>query len=73
MKFLARENETGKMGTFETKFTVPDLAATDQLSAASVRWCWANQREPLAAAVGAAERSKKLLATSPAGDRTARS
>jgi VWFA-related protein len=25
MKFLARDNETGKMGTFETKFTVPDL------------------------------------------------
>jgi hypothetical protein len=25
LKFLARENETGKMGTFETKFTIPDL------------------------------------------------
>ena len=25
VKFLARENVTGKMGTFETKFTVPDL------------------------------------------------
>ena len=25
LKFLARENETGKMGTFETKFVVPDL------------------------------------------------
>ena len=29
LKFLARENETGKMGTFETKFVVPDLT-TDQ-------------------------------------------
>jgi hypothetical protein len=26
-KFLPRENETGRMGTFETAFTVPDLAA----------------------------------------------
>ena len=25
LKFLTRENETGKMGTFETKFVVPDL------------------------------------------------
>ncbi len=27
MKFLVRENVTGKMGTFETRFTVPDLSA----------------------------------------------
>ena len=26
LKFLARENETGKMGTYETKFAIPDLA-----------------------------------------------
>ena len=26
LKFLARENQTGKMGTFETTFKVPDLA-----------------------------------------------
>ena len=25
LKFLTRENETGKMGTFETKFVIPDL------------------------------------------------
>ena len=64
LKFLARENETGKLGTFETKFKVPDLAAqTSYLRLSSV--VWANQREPLAAAVGAAERSKRLLATHP--------
>jgi len=28
MKFLVRENQTGKMGTFETSFKVPDLAWT---------------------------------------------
>ena len=27
MKFVVRENITGKMGTFDTKFTVPDLSA----------------------------------------------
>ncbi len=27
MKFVVRENITGKMGTFETRFTVPDLSA----------------------------------------------
>ncbi|MCX6636051.1 MAG: VWA domain-containing protein, partial [Acidobacteria bacterium] len=64
LKFLARENETGKLGTFETKFKVPDLAApTSYLRLSSV--VWSNQREPLAAAVGAAERSKRLLATHP--------
>ena len=26
IRFLARENQTGKMGTFETPFTVPDLS-----------------------------------------------
>ena len=33
LKFLARENETGKMGTFETKFVVPDLTARAELPA----------------------------------------
>ncbi len=64
LKFLARENETGKLGTFETKFTVPDLAAQNAyLRLSSV--VWAGQREPLSAAVGSAERGKKLLANHP--------
>jgi VWFA-related protein len=64
LKFLARENETGKLGTFETKFTIPDITAQNTyLRLSSV--VWANQREPLSAAVGAAERSKKLLSTHP--------
>ncbi len=64
LKFLCRENATGKMGTFETKFTVPDVAGEQKyLRLSSV--VWANQREPLSAAVGAAERNKKLLADHP--------
>jgi VWFA-related protein len=64
LKFLARENTLGKMGTFETKFTVPDLyAETTSLRTSSV--VWANQREALANAVGTVERNKKLLASHP--------
>jgi VWFA-related protein len=55
MKFVVRENVTGKMGTFETRFTVPDLSAdTTGLKLSSI--VWSSQREPLKAAVGAAEK-----------------
>jgi hypothetical protein len=64
LRFLARENQTGKMGTFETKFTVPDLNAESKtLRVSSV--IWSNQRESLSAAVGTAGASKKLLANNP--------
>jgi VWFA-related protein len=64
LKFLCRENETGKMGTFESKFTVPDVLNEQRyLRLSSI--VWANQREALSAAVGAAERNKKLLAEDP--------
>jgi VWFA-related protein len=63
-KFLARENETGKMGTFETKFLVPDLTAEQKyLPISSV--VLSNQREKLDAAVATAEKDKKLLAAHP--------
>ena len=63
LRFLARENLSGKMGTFETKFTIPDLSAAKTLRVSSV--IWSNQREAVAAAVGAAETNKKLLAAHP--------
>jgi len=64
LKFLARENQTGKMGTFETEFTVPDLTVSQPgLPISSV--IWSNQREPLNAAVGSASAQKKLLAIHP--------
>ena len=63
-KFLARENETGKMGTFETKFVVPDLTAEQKyLPISSV--VLSNQRESLDAAVANAEKDKKILAAHP--------
>jgi hypothetical protein len=64
LKFLARENETGKMGTFETKFTVPDLTASQQyLPISSVVLSY--QREALDTAVASAEKNKKLIAANP--------
>jgi VWFA-related protein len=64
LKFVARENTTGKIGTFETRFAIPDLASESRwLRTSSV--VWANQREPLKAAVGAAERNRKLMALHP--------
>ena len=63
LRFLARENLTGKMGTFETKFTVPDLNSEKKLRISSV--ILSGQKEPISAAVGAAETNKKLLAEHP--------
>jgi VWFA-related protein len=64
LKVLARENQNGKMGTFEMKFNVPDLSK----QAAAVRMSsvvWSNQREPLSASVGSAGSNKKLLEAHP--------
>jgi hypothetical protein len=65
MKFLVRENITGKMGTFETRFVVPDLSAdTSGLKTSSI--IWSNQREPIKQAVGVAEKvSKKETQANP--------
>src|SRR5439155_5700357 len=64
LKFLARENETGKMGTFETKFVVPDLSG-DQKSLPISSVVLSHQREKLDAAVASAEKDKKLIAANP--------
>ncbi len=61
--FLAREDQTGKMGTFETKFTVPDLNAGKSVRLSSV--ILSNQKEAVSAAVGAADNNKKLIANHP--------
>lgn len=63
LRFLARENQSGKMGTFETKFTIPDLASGGKLRLSSV--VWSNQKEAVTSAVGAADNNKKLLAANP--------
>ena len=64
IKFLARENVSGKMGTFESKFNIPNLTAqTKWLNTSSV--VWSNQREPMSSSVASVEKNKKLLAAHP--------
>ena len=63
LRFLARENQTGKMGTFETQFVVPDLSAEKTMRISSV--VWSSQKEPVAAAVGSADNDKKTVAVHP--------
>ncbi len=46
MKFLVRENQSGKMGPFDSRFIVPDLAADSMLLKTS-SVIWSSQREPL--------------------------
>src|SRR5450432_297756 len=64
LKFLTRENETGKMGTFETKFVVPDLTTQMKyLPISSV--VLSNQRQDMKESLATAEKDKKLLASNP--------
>ena len=64
LKFLARENDTGKIGTYETKFVVPDLTTdTKLLPISSV--VLSSQRMDMNSAVFATERDKKLIAANP--------
>ena len=63
IRFLVRENQTGKMGTFETKFLIPDLNTEKTLRLSSV--IYSSQKDPIAAAVGSAVNDKKALSADP--------
>ncbi len=62
--FLARDNETGKMGTYQTRFVVPDLTANQQLLPIS-SVILSSQRVDPKAAVFSAEKDTRLLAENP--------
>lgn len=64
LKFLARENETGKMGTYETKFEIPDLAP-DRPALKTSSVIWSNQRQPLSGSLASADNRKKLTESNP--------
>jgi hypothetical protein len=68
LKLLARENETGKMGTYETKFTIPDLAPDKPMQLKTSSVVWSNQREPLKEAIASADPNKKLQDANPLVD-----
>ncbi len=63
LRFVARENGEGKVGTFETPFTIPDLDSAKTLRISSV--VVSNQREPAADQVAGVKNSKKLLQQNP--------
>jgi len=64
VKFVVRENEDGKLGTFETKFGIPDLAAENSwLRTSSV--VWGSQRVPLETRVGSAENRRNVTRSHP--------
>jgi hypothetical protein len=64
LKFLVREDETGKMGTFESKFVVPDLT-TDQPSLATSSVILSNQIQNVTEAMFSAEKDQKLMSENP--------
>jgi VWFA-related protein len=63
LRFVARENGEGKVGTFETPFTVPDLASGSALRVSSV--IFSNQKAQQSAGV---KNDKKLVAQNPLVD-----
>jgi hypothetical protein len=63
LRFVARENGEGKVGTFETPFTIPDLASGSALRVSSV--IFSNQRGGESAGV---KNNKKLLEQNPLVD-----
>jgi len=64
LRFVARENTTGKIGTYDAKFTVPDLTSEQQrLPISSV--ILSSQRLEMSQAVFNAEKDKKILSANP--------
>jgi VWFA-related protein len=64
IKFLTRENETGKMGTFETKFVIPDLSTDNKyLPISSV--VLSNQREKVTNAVANLGGPMRMMRANP--------
>ena len=68
VRLVARENGEGKIGTFETAFTVPDLASGNALRLSSV--ILSNQRAPAKQQIAAAQKDKKLQAENALIDET---
>jgi len=63
LKFIARENGDGKVGTFETSFIIPDLNAQKTMRTSSL--ILSNQREAIASQVAGVKNGKKLVAANP--------
>ena len=68
LKFLARENETGKMGTYDTKFTIPDLAPDKPSVLKTSSVVWSSQLLPLKESIANADPRKKTEEADPLVD-----
>ena len=66
LRFVARENGEGKTGTFETPFTIPDLASGSALRLSSL--VLSNQRQPAGQQIAGVKADKKLTAENPLVD-----
>jgi VWFA-related protein len=64
LKLLARENETGKIGTYQHDLIIPDLT-TEQVKLPISSVILSSQRTLLSEAVFTAEKDKKLLSLNP--------
>jgi VWFA-related protein len=64
LRFVARENTTGKIGTYDRKFVVPDLT-TEQKRLPISSVILSSQRMDMNQAVYSAERDQRLLETNP--------
>lgn len=61
--FLVRDNQAGKIGTFQTRFTIPDLNSSDSLRVSSI--ILSSQKEPLSSAVAASANNSNLQTIHP--------
>jgi VWFA-related protein len=64
IKMLVRENQSGKMGTFETAFKIPDLV-TEKEGVRLSSVVWSSQRQPAKEAVGVADKKAALMRRHP--------
>jgi VWFA-related protein len=65
LKFLTRENETGKMGTYETTIVVPDLAADQPAKIKTSSIVLSSQRQPMKQALANADPRSKAEDANP--------
>jgi VWFA-related protein len=65
LKFLTRENETGKMGTYEKKFVIPDLAAEQTSTIKTSSIVLSSQRQNTKTALAKANPNSKLTEANP--------
>lgn len=63
LRFVARENADGRIGTFEAPFTVPDLATGGALRLSSV--VLSNQRQPVSEQIAGVKGDKRLIEENP--------